>query len=244
MIDHRSLSRRHAVLRPGRPGQRAAVQDLDSTNGTRVAGVVRKGGEPVELAANDSFHIGPFSFVVVARVPGEDRSVSGRDVLRVIDPSPRHVPALVRDIAATKASVLILGETGVGKEVLADHAARAVGPRRRFTRINCAALSESLLESELFGHEKGAFTGAATQQARPARVGRRRHRVPRRDRRDAAAMQAKLLRVVEDREVLRLGRDPPRRRSTSASSPPPTAICPPRSPPATSAAICSSASTA
>jgi hypothetical protein len=60
-IDHRAFSRKHAVLRSGPP---ATVQDLGSTNGTRVAGELRKGGAPLALAAADSFHIGPFSFVV------------------------------------------------------------------------------------------------------------------------------------------------------------------------------------
>ena len=83
-------------------------------------------------------------------------------------------------------NVLILGETGAGKEVLADwihqHSPRAGGP---LVCINCAAISESLLESELFGHEKGAFTGATQIEAGPARGGRRRHGVSRRDRRHA-----------------------------------------------------------
>ncbi|HVK74776.1 MAG TPA: sigma 54-interacting transcriptional regulator [Kofleriaceae bacterium] len=202
VIEHRTLSRRHAVLRPGTT---PTVQDLGSTNGTRVGGVVRRGGEPVALAATDSFHIGPFSFVLVARPSRDERSLSGRDVLRVIDPTPRGVPALVREVAASGASVLILGETGVGKEVLATTMHELSGRRGPLTRINCAALSESLLESELFGHEKGAFTGATTQKIGLLEAA------------DGGtvfldelgemplAIQAKVLRVVEHREVLRLG---------------------------------------
>ncbi|MBZ0237832.1 MAG: sigma 54-interacting transcriptional regulator, partial [Deltaproteobacteria bacterium] len=201
-IEHKALSRRHAVLRVGPP---ATVQDLGSTNGTRIGGAVHKGGEPVALAAADSFHVGPFSFVLVARAPREEHSLSGRDVLRVVDPTPKGVPALVRDIAASAVSVLILGETGVGKEVLAETLHELSGRVGELTRINCAALSETLLESELFGHEKGAFTGAAAQKIGLLEaadggtvfldeVGE----LP-------LSIQAKLLRAVEHREVLRIG---------------------------------------
>jgi two-component system response regulator AtoC len=201
-IDHKALSRKHAVLRVGPP---ATIQDLGSTNGTRVAGELRKGGDPITLASADSFHIGPFSFVLVARAAGDERSLSGRDVLRVIDPTPKGVPAIVKDVAASKASVLILGETGVCKEVLAETLHQLSARTGDLTRINCAALSESLLESELFGHEKGAFTGAASQKVGLLEaadggtvfldeVGE----LP-------LSIQAKLLRAVEHREVMRIG---------------------------------------
>ena len=104
-------------------------------------------------------------------------------------------------------SVLILGETGVGKDVMA-HEIHRLSPRAKapFVALNCAALSESLLESELFGHEKGAFTGADRGEGRAARDGAGRHRVPRRDRRACRAkLQAKLLRVLETRELQRVG---------------------------------------
>src|SRR5690606_23500628 len=73
----------------------------------------------------------------------------------------RELYALTRRAAASSATVLLMGETGTGKELIAravhELSARATGP---FIRINCGALSESLLESELFGHVKGAFTSA------------------------------------------------------------------------------------
>lgn len=118
---------------------------------------------------------------------------------------------LVRRVAASDINVLILGETGAGKERLAEdlhrQSPRGQGP---LLRLNCAAFAEPLLESELFGHERGAFTGA--EQAKPGlleaaqggtvlldEVGE----IP-------LTLQAKLLRVLEEHQVLRVGSLKPR----------------------------------
>jgi DNA-binding NtrC family response regulator len=86
---------------------------------------------------------------------------------KIIGKSPqmRRVMEVVEQVAATKASVLITGESGVGKELIAD-AIHKLSPRKDkpHIKVHCAALSESLLESELFGHEKGAFTGAVARK--------------------------------------------------------------------------------
>src|SRR5947208_13431960 len=80
-------------------------------------------------------------------------------------PAMEAVYRVTRRVARTNASVLLLGETGTGKEMIATAihklSSRATGP---FVKVNCGALSESLLESELFGHVRGAFTGAVNNR--------------------------------------------------------------------------------
>ncbi|HJZ91215.1 MAG TPA: sigma-54 factor interaction domain-containing protein, partial [Gemmataceae bacterium] len=136
---------------------------------------------------------------------GRDRFVLGDIVSR--SPKMRAVFELIEHVAETTATVLIEGETGTGKEQVARAIHRASAAHRTgdIVAVNCAALPEPLLESELFGHEKGAYTGA---------VGQRRGRfelanggtifldevgdIP-------PAMQVKLLRVLQDRRFERVG---------------------------------------
>src|SRR5467141_3988097 len=118
----------------------------------------------------------------------------------------RQVLAHAAKVAATEATVLLTGESGTGKEVIAHliHATsrRADGP---FVALNCAALPEALLESELFGYEKGAFTGAVV--ARPGRLEQAAGGTLFLDEvgEMTAAVQAKFLRVLQEREFQRLG---------------------------------------
>jgi len=93
----------------------------------------------------------------------QERNAVGHIVAN--DPKTQAVLRLVDQVAPSRASVLVLGESGTGKELIAEAIHRG-SPRARspFVRLNCAALVESLLESELFGHEKGSFTGAVSRR--------------------------------------------------------------------------------
>lgn len=128
----------------------------------------------------------------------------------VSDPAMQRVIQLADQIAGSEASVLITGESGVGKEVMARYvhkqSRRASKP---FISVNCAAIPENLLESELFGHEKGAFTGAVTR-----RIGKFEEadggtllldEISEMD----ARLQAKLLRAIQEREIDRVGGSKP-----------------------------------
>jgi DNA-binding NtrC family response regulator len=216
-IDDPAVSRNHAVLHVGAG---LKIQDLGSANGTVVrskGGAVAPGGDTMNVrqlfqreamfAVGDSLLFGTTCVVVRHRpAAGAAGPTAAKPGAIVRDPAMRQLYEQVTLVARATISVLILGETGVGKEVLARalHAQsrRAEGP---FLGINCATLTESLQESELFGFEKGAFTGA--HQARAGlfesaqggtvfldEVGEL-----------SAGAQAKLLRVLEQRTVTRLG---------------------------------------
>ncbi|MEK8090566.1 sigma-54 dependent transcriptional regulator [Thermithiobacillus plumbiphilus] len=122
------------------------------------------------------------------------------------DARMQELAALAGRVAATDASVMISGESGTGKEVLARHIHQH-SPRREqaFVAINCAAIPENLLEATLFGYEKGAFTGAT--QAMPGKFEQAQHGTLLLDEvtEMPLGLQAKLLRVLQEREVERLG---------------------------------------
>jgi two-component system response regulator FlrC len=126
------------------------------------------------------------------------------------DPGMARVVQLAEQIAPSEASVLITGESGTGKEVMAKHLhAKSKRAGRAFISVNCAAIPENLLESELFGHEKGAFTGAVAR-----RIGKFEEasggtllldEISEMDTR----LQAKLLRAIQERVIDRVGGNRP-----------------------------------
>jgi len=325
-IDHPSISRRHAVLDVGPP---LAIEDQNSSNGTRVRDVRLGPSQRVEVAPGDLIELGSVQLVIQQRTaavrrsrvwshdyfdarleeecercelsgggfavvhlrfdgslgdvvqdvlarelrtldivaiyaPGQleallcettasegetvgarlsallqDRGVEvaiglacfpadGRDpdsiighaVARARGDTPREPAAsvevpetgmqtlrrLVERIAHGNISVLIQGETGAGKEVIAE-TIHAMSPRAQhlFLRLNCAALSETLLESELFGHEKGAFTGALAAKAGLLETADKGTVFLDEIGELPQSMQVKLLRVIEERRVMRVG---------------------------------------
>ncbi|HEU0034985.1 MAG TPA: sigma 54-interacting transcriptional regulator [Kofleriaceae bacterium] len=138
-------------------------------------------------------------------IPPEDATPAGVDVV-VGDPQMRRVYELVRKVADHQVTVLICGETGVGKEVVAA-AIHHASPRRSgpFVRLNCASLPETLLESSLFGYEKGAFTGAERRTRGFFEAAHGGTLFLDEIGEVSLATQAKLLRVLEDHQLTRLG---------------------------------------
>ncbi|HET9160265.1 MAG TPA: sigma-54 dependent transcriptional regulator [Caulobacteraceae bacterium] len=141
---------------------------------------------------------------VLAAVSDDERPMVTRD------PAMQQVMKLADQVAGSDASILITGESGVGKEVMARYLhAKSRRASRPFISVNCAAIPENLLESELFGHEKGAFTGALAR-----RIGKFEEadggtllldEISEMDGR----LQAKLLRALQEREIDRVGGSKP-----------------------------------
>ncbi len=204
VIEHPTVSRNHLVVR--RQGEQFLVQDLGSTNGTFIDGAqVRE----AFLRAGALLEVGDVQLRFQPQVKALEISPTETD--RLGDLVGKSVPmrqifALIQRIAPTDSTLLLIGETGSGKGAAArtihKQSPRATGPLVVF---DCAAVSENLIESELFGHEKGAFTGAVSQ-----RIGcleRSNGGTLFLDEIDDLPLdlQPKLLRALEDREFRRLG---------------------------------------
>jgi two-component system NtrC family response regulator len=138
------------------------------------------------------------------RLANQYLGVEGRFITR--DADMLRVLRTIEKVSATRATVLLLGESGTGKEVLAktlhDRSDRA---NERFVAINCAAIPDSLLESELFGYEKGAFTGATKQTPGKIEVANKGTLFLDEIGDLPSALQAKLLRFLQERVIERLG---------------------------------------
>ena len=207
VLEDPQISRRHVELLASPEGVR--VKDLGSTNGTwwqgsRVTEVVVSSGAVIQLGAVSA----RISANDAPSVPPSDRDHFGQMAGKSL--GMRELFAVLELAAPTDATVLIEGESGTGKEVTAraihDASARAAGP---FVVVDCSAISESLIESHLFGHVRGAFTGAERERKGAfveAHGGTlfldELGELP-------LAAQAKLLRALEARTVQPVGADRP-----------------------------------
>ncbi len=215
VIDDESVSRQHAAIHFGPNG--LVIEDLGSRNKTRVGGRALGRGETASLSVGAVVEVGYATmFVQMGRPPsspvsrtspastGSAAPIPGSAIVH--DPTMQRLYGLLDVIAPSPLNVVILGETGTGKEVFAEAMHKGSSRASRpFLKVNCAALSGSLLESELFGHEKGAFTGA-TERKRGRlelcdggtffldEVGELK-----------PELQAKLLRVLQERRFERVG---------------------------------------
>jgi DNA-binding NtrC family response regulator len=155
------VSRRHVALEIA--GDRLRVTDLDSTNGTHCAGLAVR---DAYLRGGESLQIGQTQLRVERRVGAALPAPSARNRFgRVLGESPAmlRLYPLIERLAASDIPMVIEGETGTGKEALAE-AIHELGPRASgpFVVFDCTATPAQLMESDLFGHERGAFTGAVS----------------------------------------------------------------------------------
>jgi DNA-binding NtrC family response regulator len=206
VIDDPAVSRLHATLRWD-GGRRVVVTDHGSRNGTLVAGQRIEGARELEHGA--VLCVGPQRLLVL--LPVEETAAA--------PPSTSTPMTRARELALRAAAsdlpVLLTGETGVGKEVLArtvhERSKRRAGP---FVAQNCGAITESLAESILFGHERGAFTGAQTRTAGVFEAASGGTLFLDEIGELSASSQVRLLRVLEQREVTRVGATRPTRVDT------------------------------
>jgi len=160
------------------------------------------------------FVVKPFSYrelmpiveAALSRTQGDEAPTSDGGAFVTSHPRMLALLEFVRQVARSHASILIQGESGTGKELLARyihaHSRRNGAP---FVAVNCAALPEGLLESELFGHERGAFTGATSAKAGKFELAHGGTLLLDEISEMPLALQAKLLRVLQEREVDRVG---------------------------------------
>ena len=169
---------------------------------SRLRGILDSARRQVEAAAAEKTEKTEFT-------PGISRPARRHDSLgQMVGSSPemKAVYSLVERVATSNVSVLVTGESGTGKELVARALHDLSGRRNKpFVAVNCAAIPETLIESEIFGHEKGAFTGAQERRAGCFELAEEGTLLLDEIGEMPAGTQAKLLRVLEDRKLRRLG---------------------------------------
>jgi two-component system response regulator FlrC len=169
-------------------------------------GTVENAVETMKEGATD-YLIKPFSFDTLTKSIGSimARVSPDRDLLTA-NPDMQRIVRLAGNLAANDITVLITGESGTGKELLARHIHRQSRRKDKpFVAVNCAAIPENLLESELFGHEKGAFTGATERKKGKVELADSGTILLDEIGEMPMLLQAKLLRVLQEREIDRVG---------------------------------------
>ncbi len=200
------LSRRHLQVACGERGH--VVEDLGSRNGTYLDG--RRLAEPGRLRAGSLLFFGG-QIALVREVGAAEQGALRDEAAAPFGPVPTFSPTLastfarLRRLARTDAEILLIGETGVGKEVCARAVHRASGRRGQFVAINCASLPAALVESELFGYAAGAHSTARV--AKPGLVEAAEGGTLLLDEIGdmPADLQAKIFRFLQDRTISPLG---------------------------------------
>lgn len=200
LANDRGISRIHATVIVGSAGGALQIVDHDSRNGTFVNGLRVKSQA---LAIGDIIRLGNSILLVGAEeAHHEDANVPG---LLGVAPAIRALRSRISHIAQSDHTILILGESGVGKEVVAKALHARSGRSGPLIAVNCAAIPESLAESQMFGHRSGSFTGAH-QASQGFFLAAHRGTLFLDEIGDLApSLQAKVLRAVEDRSVLPVG---------------------------------------
>jgi transcriptional regulator with GAF, ATPase, and Fis domain len=196
-------------------GPEVVIEELGSRNGTRLGGHDLARGERRVVSPGEAIELGSVLMVLQGgRSSSATRETSDnprREPDLGLDPTMKTLLQVVDNIARGKINVLLLGETGVGKEIIAErlhrHSPRSSKP---LVKLNCAAFTEGLLESELFGYERGAFTGAITAKRGLIESADRGTLLLDEVGELPPVLQAKLLRAIEQGEVQPLGAVRPR----------------------------------
>jgi len=199
-LDDSRVSRRHATIR--RTGNRLQVIDCGSHNGTFVNG---ERVSEAELCSGDVLAVGPV--LLLARPVGD--SPPTRPHPRFVGTSGElaAVLRLVERAADRDLTALILGESGVGKELVAAELHLLSGRRGPLVSVNCATLADGVVQSELFGHVKGAYSGADSARAGLVEKARGGTLVLDEIGEASSALQANLLRLLQEREARAVGSD-------------------------------------
>ena len=204
ILNDRFVSGRH--LKVTRKGNAFLVTDVGSTNGTWL-GNARV--YEADVPAFTTLRLGEAEICLEPAVSGLRLEASYLGLVGQ-DPQLRHLAELIERVAPSTAAVAIFGESGTGKELVA----RAVHQRstrneKPFVPVNCAAISRELIESELFGHEKGAFTGATLQRKGAFEEADQGTLFLDEIGELSLDLQAKLLRALESGEIRRVGASKP-----------------------------------